>query len=147
MNAMKWTIGLALVLTAIAGLLVGCASAPASRAEQNTILQESAAARPGHRALCETAAALLDRLAGGAFATLPVAERISLVAAHRLALHPVGRLEVMAPWNRDAYAVRDLLVPELIQTYYDSPAGWAEVGYRRPYGECGEGREYTRPEA
>ena len=31
--------------------------------------------------------------------------------------------------------------------YYDSPAGWAEVGYRRPYGECGEGREYTRAPA
>jgi lipid-binding SYLF domain-containing protein len=50
MNAMKLTTGMALVLTAIAGLLVGCASAPASRAEQNALLQESAAAMQQMRA-------------------------------------------------------------------------------------------------
>jgi len=39
---MKWTIRMALVLTVAAGLLVGCASAPASRAEQDALLQEAA---------------------------------------------------------------------------------------------------------
>jgi hypothetical protein len=109
-----------------------------------TWVQESAAEQPGQRALCEAAAALLDGLGGGAFAALPVAERTALVEKHRLAEHPVGRLELLSPRNRVAFAVRDLLVPELIRVYYDSPSGWAEVGYRRPYGECGQGREYTR---
>ena len=107
-------------------------------------VQESAAEQPGQRALCESAAAMLDGLGGGAFATLSVAERTTLVEKHRLAEHPVGRLELLSPRNRVAFAVRDLLVPELIRVYYDSPSGWAEVGYRRPYGECGQGREYTR---
>jgi hypothetical protein len=107
-------------------------------------VQESAAEQPGQRALCEAAAALLDRLAGGPFASLPVAERTALIEKHRLAEHPVGRLELLSPRNRVGFAVRDLLVPELIRVYYDSPSGWAEVGYRRPYGECGQGREYTK---
>jgi len=110
-------------------------------------LQEGATTRPGHRALCEAAAALLDRVAGGRFATRSVEERTAIVAAHRLAEHPVGRLELLSPRNRVALAVRDLLVPELITAYWDSPSGWAEVGYRRPYGECGQGREYTRAPA
>jgi hypothetical protein len=109
-----------------------------------TWVQESAAEQPGQRALCEAAAAMLDGLGGGAFAALSVAERTTLVEKHRLAEHPVGRLELLSPRNRVAFAVRDLLVPELIRVYYDSPSGWAEVGYRRPYGECGQGREYTR---
>jgi hypothetical protein len=110
-------------------------------------LQAGATTRPGHRALCESAAALLDRLAGGTFATLSVEERTAIVAMHRLAVYPVGRLELLSPRNRDALALRDLLLPELITAYWDSSSGWAEVGYRRPYGECGEGREYTRAPA
>ena len=47
---MKWTIGMALVLTAAVGLLVGCASAPTSRAEQDALLQEAAAAMQQMRA-------------------------------------------------------------------------------------------------
>ena len=107
-------------------------------------VQESAAGQPGQRALCESAAAMLDRLAGGGFASLSVAERTALVTTHRLAEHPVRRLELLSPRNRIAFSVRDLLVPEMIRVYYDSPAGWGEVGYRRPYGECGQGREYTK---
>jgi lipid-binding SYLF domain-containing protein len=38
---MKWTMCLALVLTVVAGLLVDCSTAPASRAEQNTLLAEA----------------------------------------------------------------------------------------------------------
>ena len=128
-------------------VVVGDALPGDAREALQASLQEGAATRPGHRALCEAAAALLDRLGGGAFATRSVAERTALVATHRLALHPVGRLELFSPWSRTEFAVRDLLVPELIQSYYDSPSGWAEVGYRRPYGECGEGREYTRTPA
>jgi len=128
-------------------VVVGETLPGAGREAVQASLQEGAAARPGHRALCEAAAALLDRLAGGSFVALSLAARTALVAEHRLAEYPVGRLELLSPRNRVAFALRDLLVPELITTYYDSPAGWAEVGYRRPYGECGEGREYTKAPA
>jgi len=128
-------------------VVVGDALSGEGRESLRAALDEHAATRPGHRVLCEAAAAHLDRLAGGTFATLSVAERTALVAAHRLAEHPVGRLELLSPRNRVALALRDLLVPELIAAYYDSPSGWADVGYRRPYGECGEGREYTRAPA
>ena len=128
-------------------VVIGEALSGEARESLRTALDEGAATRPGHRALCEAATAHLDRLAGGGFATLSVAERTALVTAHRLAEHPVGRLELLSPRNRVALALRDLLVPELITAYYDSPSGWAEVGYRRAYGECGEGREYTRAPA
>jgi hypothetical protein len=124
-------------------VVVGDTLAGDGREMVGAALQEGATSRPGHRALCEAAAALLDRLAGGSFAMLSLAERTALVTGHRLADHPVGRLELLSPRNRVAFALRDLLVPELITSYYDSAAGWAEVGYRRPYGECGAGREYT----
>jgi hypothetical protein len=128
-------------------VVVGDTLSGAGRESIRAALAEGAATRPGHRALCEAAAGLLDRVAGGTFATLSVAERTDVIAAHRLAEYPVGRLELFSPRNRVAFALRDLLVPELITTYWDSPSGWAEVGYRRPYGECGEGREYTRKPA
>jgi lipid-binding SYLF domain-containing protein len=38
---MKWIMCMALVLTVVGGLLVGCASAPASRAEQSALLTEA----------------------------------------------------------------------------------------------------------
>jgi lipid-binding SYLF domain-containing protein len=38
---MQWTMCLALVLTVVAGLLVGCATAPISRAEQSALLAEA----------------------------------------------------------------------------------------------------------
>ena len=38
---------------------------------------------------------------------------------------------------------RDLLVPELIRAYYDSPAGWRLVGYDAVLGECREPFAYT----
>jgi lipid-binding SYLF domain-containing protein len=47
---MKRIICMALILTVVVGLLVGCASGPASRAEQDALLQESAAAMQQMRA-------------------------------------------------------------------------------------------------
>lgn len=107
-----------------------------------TVLARDAEERPGYQALCADASRLLDELAGGAFVALPLADRIALVARQRLGL-PVGRLELFRLGSRRPLIVRDVLVPELLTAYYDSPAGWADVGYRRPYGECGDGRAYT----
>jgi hypothetical protein len=106
-------------------------------------LAEAAETQAGYRALCEAAAGLLDRLAGGAFAARPLAERTALVAAHRLGEHPASRGALLFQ-DRVAVAMRDFLVPDLVTAYWGSPAGWAAVGYRRPYGECGDPRAYTR---
>ena len=38
---MKATTGMALMLTVVAGLLVGCSTAPTSRADQNALLAEA----------------------------------------------------------------------------------------------------------
>ena len=110
-----------------------------------TALEEAAAERPGFRALCAETCRLLDALAPGGFAAAPVATRVRLVAAARLGEFPVGRVELLRWWQRDAHAVRDLLVPDLVGAYYDSPAGWGEVGYRAWPGVCGDPRAYTRP--
>jgi hypothetical protein len=47
---MTSTIGMALVLTVVAGWLVGCATAPASRADKETLLAEAASALQRMRA-------------------------------------------------------------------------------------------------
>jgi hypothetical protein len=66
---MKWTMCLALVLTVVAGLLVGCSTAPASRAEQNTLLAEAESTRQQMRAedpaLGEYGVAVVVRPIGG----------------------------------------------------------------------------------
>ena len=49
-GAMHATTGLALVLTMVAGLLAGCATAPASRPERETLLTESVTALQRMRA-------------------------------------------------------------------------------------------------
>ena len=38
---MKWTLGMVLVLTVVTGLLVSCATAPTSRAEQEALVAEA----------------------------------------------------------------------------------------------------------
>ena len=81
-------------------------------------------------------AASLDRLAGRAFASLEVHERIDLIARHRLA-GPVRAGEDLGP----SRAARDL-----IGSYYGSPAGWAIVGYDSFPGRCGGLTRYSRPE-
>lgn len=132
--------------TLLAFTEVVVAGAPLSadgREAVRAALAEQAETRPGFRALCVSSAAWLDALAGGRFAEVSSAARTALVAEHRLGEHPAGRLELL--WKpRAALALRDLLVPALLTAYWDSPAGWREVGYARPFGVCGDGREYTR---
>jgi len=43
--------------------------------------------------------------------------------------------------------VREKAVPDLINGYWRSPAGWAAVGYGVFPGRCGDLTRYTRPEA
>jgi hypothetical protein len=46
---MKATTGMALMLTAVAGLLVGCATAPTSRADRDALLAEATSAIATYR--------------------------------------------------------------------------------------------------
>ena len=74
---MKWTTCMALVLTVVVGLLVGCASGPASRAEQNALLQEAAATMEQMRAEDPTLGELVRRAYG--YALFPKVTKGGLV--------------------------------------------------------------------
>ena len=74
---MKWTIRTALALTVVVGLLVGCASAPATRAEQSALLQEAAAAMQQMRAEDPALGELVQRSYG--YALFPEVTKGGLV--------------------------------------------------------------------
>ncbi len=97
--------------------------------------------------LYRTTAALLDRLAGGSFAQLGFAERVELIGRHRLDVRGAPADADIAHLGVEAKAVRERAVPDLINGYWRSPAGWAAVGYGVFPGRCGDLTRYTRPEA
>jgi lipid-binding SYLF domain-containing protein len=74
---MKSAMCIALVLTVVAGLLVSCATAPASRAEQNTLLTDSATALKRMSAEDPGVAALVQR--GYGYAMFPTVTKGGLV--------------------------------------------------------------------
>jgi len=74
---MKSTMGMALVLTVVAGLLVGCATAPASRADKQALLAESAATQQRMSAEDPRVAALVQR--GYGYAMFPSVTKGGLV--------------------------------------------------------------------
>ena len=130
-------------LLAFAAVLVG--SQPLSPPERGEILSyiaDRGRASEDTLALYRETAALLDRLAGAAFSTLAMGERLDLVVRHRL-VPSRGRVE---PPDEVAHAVRTRVAPDLIAGYYGSSLGWALVGYRVFPGRCGDLVRYTRPE-
>jgi hypothetical protein len=104
----------------------------------------AARSQGGYRTLCVRACCLLDRLVQGRFATLSLLERTATVAAARLAVRPVPAAERLLFGRRVEHEIRELLVPDLIRAYFDSPAGWAMVGYEAALGECRDPWAYTR---
>ena len=74
---MKSTMGMALVLTVVAGLLVGCATAPASRADKQSLVAESAAAQQRMSAEAPGVATLVQR--GYGYAMFPNVTKGGLV--------------------------------------------------------------------
>jgi hypothetical protein len=107
-------------------------------------LARAAIERRGFAAVCARACRLLDRLGDGPFADAPPDVRAARVAAARLTVRPVARHELLAPGGRTRHEVRELLVPELLRVYFDSPAGWAVVGYDATLGGCRDAFAYTR---
>jgi hypothetical protein len=100
---------------------------------------------PGYLALYRMTAALLDRHAATRFAALDHRARTRLVLARRF-LPDVRPRDYLVTFDRRELAVRVLAAPDLIEGFYDSPAGWASIGYRQSPGRCGDLLRYTRPE-
>lgn len=128
-------------------LVVGRALVPAERDHLVEHIAGSARGNLDTLALFRTTAVLLDRLAGGPFARLEIAERIDLVGRHRLDVRGIPSDRDLAHLGAEAKAARERAVPELIYGYWRSPAGWAAVGYATFPGRCGDLTRYTRPEA
>ena len=106
-------------------------------------IEQSVREHPETVARYKTTARLLDRLARARFATLDLDRRRALVTRHRLDARPVGG-EDPADETLD---IRTRVLPDLIEGYWASPAGWAAVGYTTFPGRCGDLARYTRPEA
>jgi len=115
---------------------------PAERGYLIEHIEHSAREHPETVALYKSTARLLDRLARVRFATLDLDRRRALVTRHRLDARPVGG-EDPADETLD---IRTRVIPDLIEGYWASPAGWAAVGYTTFPGRCGDLSRYTRPE-
>ncbi len=88
----------------------------------------------------------LERLAGRRLASLEIQQRTELIARHRLAVSLVRPDEDLGPFPEEVRTLRTRIVPDLIGGYYNSPAGWAAVGYDTFPGRCGDLTRYGRSE-
>lgn len=90
---------------------------------------------------------LLDRLARRPFARLRLDDRIQLVDRYRLNVRAVPPAEDPVSAGRDARIVRERVVPNLIEAYWGSAAGWVALQYMTFPGRCGDLVQYTRSDA
>jgi hypothetical protein len=134
-------------LLAYGDLLVeGRALSASERGYLTEHIEDSARRSEDMRERYKRAARLLDRLAGRRFWALGLEGRRALVTRHRLDSRPVSG-EDRAPSDEEILAVRTRVIPDLIEGYWSSPAGWAAIGYTTFPGRCGDLDRYTRPEA
>ncbi len=90
---------------------------------------------------------LLDRLAGKPFSRLEITDRIQLLGRHRLDARTGPTGDDPEPLGGELRMIRARVVPDLIEGYWGSPAGWAAVGYGTFPGRCGDLTRYTRSSA
>ena len=90
---------------------------------------------------------LLDRVAGKPFSRLEITDRIQLLGRHRLDARTAPTGDDPEPLGGELRMIRARVVPDLIEGYWGSPAGWAAVGYGTFPGRCGNLTRYTRSEA
>ena len=135
-------------LLAFAELLVeGRPLSPAERAPLVEHIEERAKQGSGYYLeLYRTTVGLLDRVAGGGFSGLEVAQRIALMTRHRLTSSDVRPRENLGAFPDAVRAVRTRAVPDLIGGYYGSSRGRAVAGYDVFPGRCGSLARYTGPE-
>jgi len=133
-------------LVSFAGVLVaGRILSPIEASPLVDHVQNRVTREPNYLSIYRRAVTLVNRLAGGRFSSLGIAERVSLVTRYRLISAPVSPDENLGPFPDDALDVRTLIVPDLIGSYYRSPAGWTIVGYDAFPGTCADLARYTRP--
>lgn len=128
-------------------VLEGRALAPAEREYVVQHIEERTRRSPEYFSLYRTTARTLERLAGRRAASLDLRERSEFVARHRLGDPRISPNEDLGPFAEQVRAVRKRAVPDLIEGYYRSPAGWAVIGYTVFPGRCGDLMRYTRPES
>jgi hypothetical protein len=117
---------------------------PSERTHLAEEIEESTRARPDRLLRYRMATSLLDRLAPGPFARRSFDERAELVGRH-LDDRDVPD-DGLLPFAAEAREVRARVVPDLIDAYWRSPAGWTAVGYTTFPGRCGDLARYTRPD-
>jgi hypothetical protein len=135
-------------LVAFAELLVeGRALSPVERDSLIRSIAEHIAREPEYLGLCRTTVSLLRGMAGRRFSSLDMTERIELMTRHRLNSPDAPPEGDLGPVADAARAVRTRARRDLIADYYNSPAGWAAIGYDVFPGRCGDLARYTRPES
>ena len=135
-------------LVAFAELLVeGRALSPVERDSLVASIAEHIAREPEYLGLCRTTVSLLRGMAGRRFSSLDMTERIELMTRHRLNSPDAPPEGDLGPVADAARAVRTRARRDLIADYYNSPAGWAAIGYDVFPGRCGDLARYTRPES
>ncbi len=135
-------------LVAFAELLVeGRALSPVERDSLVGSIAEHVAREQGYLEVCRATVSLLRRMAGRRFSSLDMTERIELVTRHRLNSADAPPGDDLGPFADAARAVRTRARRDLIADYYNSPAGWAAIGYDVFPGRCGDLGRYTRPES
>jgi hypothetical protein len=127
-------------------IVEGRTLSPAERDGLAEQIEESSRRNPDQLFSYRVAAATLDSLAGVHFAHLEFRERAELVSRHRLDVRIVPPDEDPGAFGAEVLAIRTRTVPDLIDAYWSSPAGWAAVGYAAFPGRCGDLVRYTRPE-
>ncbi len=120
---------------------------PAERRDLTEHVNYRVARDPYYLALYRTTLTVLAQLAGARFAALETARRVDVIARHRLGSTQVRPDEPPGLYADELREIRTRTVPDLIGAYYNSPAGWAVVGYGIAPGQCGDLERYTRPEA
>lgn len=118
---------------------------PVERAHLAEEIEESTRVKPDRLSLYRMTAGFLDRLAPIPFARLSFDQRAGLVGRH-LDGRDVPDAD-REPFAAEAREVQAQVVPDLVDAYWRSPAGWAAVGYVTFPGRCGDLARYTRPEA
>jgi hypothetical protein len=110
-------------------------------------IEDSARHTPDQLVQYRRAVRLLDRLAGKPFSSLEITDRVQLLSRHRLAARAVTPGEDREAFAGEARMIRARVIPDLIEGYWASPAGWTAVGYEAFPGRCGNLTRYTRSEA
>jgi len=110
-------------------------------------IEDSAKHRAEQRVQYTRTVRLLDRLAGKPFSSLEITDRIQLLGRHRLDARTGPTGDDPEPLGGEARMIRTRVIPDLIEAYWASPAGWAAVGYEAFPGRCGDLTRYTRSSA